>query len=102
MRHTLPLIYFEAVAKSGSIRAAAEELAITASALNRRIISMEEELGVELFERHANGVRLNIAGEVFIQHARRQLADLERVRSCLLYTSPSPRDGATSRMPSSA
>ncbi|MBW6070580.1 hypothetical protein KZ856_26295 [Pseudomonas aeruginosa] len=27
---------------------------------------------------------------------------LERVRDCLLYTSPSPRDGATSRMQSSA
>lgn len=47
MRHTLPLIYFEAVAKHGSIRSAAEELAITASALNRRIISMEQELAVQ-------------------------------------------------------
>lgn len=83
MRHTLPLIYFEAVAKHGSIRSAAEELSITASALNRRIISMEEELGVELFERHSNGVRLNIAGEIFIQHSRKQLADLERVRSSI-------------------
>jgi len=83
MRHTLPLIYFEAVAKHGSIRSAAEELAITASALNRRIISMEEELGVELFERHSNGVRLNIAGEIFIQHTRKQRADLERVRSSI-------------------
>ena len=47
MRHTLPLIYFEAVAKHGSILSAAEELAITASALNRRIISMEQELAVQ-------------------------------------------------------
>lgn len=83
MRHTLPLMYFETVAKHGSIRSAAEELAITASALNRRIISMEEELGVELFERHSNGVRLNIAGEIFIQHTRKQRADLERVRSSI-------------------
>ena len=29
-------------------------------------------------------------------------AEIERVRSCLLYTSPSPRDLSTSRMPSSA
>lgn len=83
MRHTLPLIYFESVAKHGSIRSAAEELSITASALNRRIISMEEELGIELFERHSNGVRLNIAGEIFIEHSRKQLADLERVRSSI-------------------
>ena len=30
------------------------------------------------------------------------LIDGKRYKSCLLYTSPSPRDGATSRMPSSA
>jgi len=29
-------------------------------------------------------------------------AEMERLRSCLLYTSPSPRDLSTSRMPSSA
>ena len=65
------------------LRSAAEELSITASALNRRIISMEEELGVELFERHSNGVRLNIAGEIYIQHSSKQLAGLERVRSSI-------------------
>ena len=42
---------------------------------------MEEELGVELFERLSSGVRLNIAGELFVQHIRTQKADLERVRS---------------------
>ena len=35
------------------------------------------------------------------RYAKRQLTD-EQVQDCLLYTSPSPRDGATSRMPSSA
>jgi len=81
VRHTLPLLFFDTVARVGSIRAAAEQLSITSSALNRRILALEEELGVELFERSAQGVRLNSAGELFIQHARAQLADLERVRS---------------------
>lgn len=81
MRHALLLRYFETVARTGSIRAAAEQLAITSTALNRRILSLEKDLGVELFERHAQGVRLNSAGELFIQHARGQLTDLERVRS---------------------
>lgn len=81
MRYMLPLQYFEAVAETGSIRAAAERLAITASALNRRILSIEQELGVELFERHSTGVKLNLAGELFIQHIRSQKADLERFRS---------------------
>ncbi len=81
MRHTLPLRYVEAVARTGSIRSAAEQLAITPSALTRRILAIEEELGVDLFERHAQGVRLNSAGEIFLRHIRTQMADLERVRS---------------------
>ena len=81
MRHTLPLKYVEAVVRHGSIRRAAEVLAITSTALNRRILAMEEELGVELFERLPRGVRLTSAGEIFLHHARMQLADLERVKS---------------------
>lgn len=81
MRHQLVLTYLDKVARTGSIRGAAEELAITPSALNRRILAVEEELGVEIFERHANGVRLNLAGEILLQHVRDQLADMERVRS---------------------
>ncbi|MCF4098116.1 LysR family transcriptional regulator [Maritalea mediterranea] len=81
MRHMLALKYVDAVARAGSIRAAAEVLAITPSALNRRILAIEEELDIEIFERHALGVRLNSAGELFIHHIRAQMADLERVRS---------------------
>ena len=35
-------------------------------------------------------------------YSRRMLDALERIKNCLLYTSPSPRDPKTSRMPSSA
>ncbi len=81
MRHQLPLHYLDTVARVGSIRKAADQLAITSSALNRRIIAMEEDIGVPLFDRVANGVRLNAAGEVLIHHIRTQLADMERVKS---------------------
>lgn len=81
MRHLLPLKYIDAVARTRSFRAAAESINITPSALNRRIIAIEEELGVELFERTSKGVRLNSAGELFVQHIRTQIADLERVKS---------------------
>lgn len=81
MKHQLSLKFIDKIARIGSIRGAAEELAITPSALNRRLLAMEAEIGVELFERHATGVRLNTAGEIFVQHARGQIADLERVKS---------------------
>jgi DNA-binding transcriptional LysR family regulator len=81
MRHLLPLRYLDAVARAGSIRRAAETLAITSTALNRRLLAMEEELGVALFERLPRGVRLTTAGELVIQHIRNQLSDMERVKS---------------------
>jgi DNA-binding transcriptional LysR family regulator len=81
MRHLLILKYIEKIARTGSLRSAAEELGITASALNRRILSVEEELGVEIFERHPSGLRPNIAGEILLKHIRDQIADMDRVKS---------------------
>lgn len=81
MRHLLPLKYIDMVAKTGSIRKAAESLAITSTALNRRILAMEEELGEPIFERLPRGVRLSAAGEILIHHIRGQLTDMARVQS---------------------
>jgi DNA-binding transcriptional LysR family regulator len=81
MKYLLPLHYINAVAKAGSIRKAAETLAITSTALNRRILDMENDLGVQIFERLPRGVRLSTAGEIYIQHVRTQLQDMERVKS---------------------
>ena len=81
MRHQLVLKYIEKIARTGSLRSAAEELSITPSALNRRILGVEEELGVEIFERHPSGLRPNIAGEILLKHIRDQIADMDRVKS---------------------
>ncbi len=81
MRHLLPYKYVEEIARAGSIRKASEVLAITPSALNRRLLAIEEELGVSIFERLPVGVRLNTAGEILLEHIRTQLSDLERVKS---------------------
>jgi DNA-binding transcriptional LysR family regulator len=83
MRHLTTLRYIDEVARIGSIRKAAETLAITPSALNRRILMFEDELGAPIFERLARGVRLNTAGEILIHHIRHQISDMERVRSQL-------------------
>ena len=75
------LNYIHIVAKTGSIRRAADRLHITSTALNRRILALEEELGCPIFERLPHGVRLNVAGELLIQHIRRNMADLSKVTS---------------------
>ena len=81
MKHLRLLRYVDEVARTGSIRKAAERLNVTASALNRRIQDIEDELGTKIFERLPRGVRLNAAGELLVRHIRTQLADLSRVRS---------------------
>ena len=75
------LRYFTSVARHGSIREAAEELHVAQSALSRQIQKLEQELGVPLFQRHARGVELTSAGEIFLRHARSSLRQDERVRS---------------------
>jgi DNA-binding transcriptional LysR family regulator len=81
MRHLRILHYVDQVARAGSIRKAAERLNVTASAVNRRIMDLEEELGAALFERRQRGVRLTAAGELFVRYAREQDADVERMKS---------------------
>ncbi|WP_315834728.1 LysR family transcriptional regulator [Bradyrhizobium prioriisuperbiae] len=81
MRHLRFLRYVDQVARSGSIRKAADTLNVTASALNRRIMDMEDELGTQLFERRPRGMRLTAAGEVFARFIRSQFAETERMRS---------------------
>jgi DNA-binding transcriptional LysR family regulator len=71
--------YVDAVARYGSIRKAAEALHVVSSALNRRILDLEEELGSALFERMPRGVRPTAAGELFLGFVRRSLRELEQV-----------------------
>ena len=81
MKHLRILRYVDEVARTGSIRKAADHLNVTASAVNRRIMDLEEELGAPLFERRPRGVRLTAAGEVFVHYLREQDSDVERMRS---------------------
>ena len=78
MRHSLVptgLRYVDQVARSGSIQKAARELHIAASAINRQILQLEEELGVPLFERLPRGMRLTPSGDALVTLTRRWKQD---------------------------
>jgi DNA-binding transcriptional LysR family regulator len=81
MKHLRILSYVDEVARSGSIRKAAERLNVTASAVNRRIADLESELGTLLFDRRPRGVRLTAAGEVFVHYLRGHNGEVERMKS---------------------
>ena len=57
---------FVHVARLGSIKAAAESLALSAPALTRRIQSLETFIGANLLERQNNSVQLNDRGRTFL------------------------------------
>jgi DNA-binding transcriptional LysR family regulator len=60
---------FLAVAKSGTLTAAADELNLNLSTLHRRLRSFEEEFELSLFEKGPRGYRLTGAGEQLLSHA---------------------------------
>lgn len=70
MRRLPPLTAIEAfvqVARTGSVKAAAQELALSAPALSRRIQALERFIGKPLFERRHQAVALNTDGERLLQ-----------------------------------
>lgn len=70
-------IYLDAVASAGSIRKAAARLNVASTALNRKVLEIEDALGMPMFERLPRGVRLTSAGEVILHAVRKNLTDVE-------------------------
>ncbi|WP_405534788.1 LysR family transcriptional regulator [Streptomyces sp. NBC_00075] len=69
------------VAEVGSVTRAAELLRLVQPAVTRQIRTLEEELGVPLFERTRQGMRPTPAGTIMVDRARRALGELERARA---------------------
>lgn len=75
------LRYFTAVGRLGSIRRAADELNVSASAIDRQILNVEADLGMPLFERLPTGLRLTAAGEILMAAGSRWQKSLSDVRA---------------------
>lgn len=68
---------FVAAAELGSFRAASEQLHLAQSGLSRHIGNMEQELGVQLFERVGRSVRLTDTGGRALPRARRLIKEMD-------------------------
>jgi len=82
MRRKIPstaaLVAFESAARHQSFTKAADELALTQSAVCRQIAGLEEFLGIELFRRSRRGVKLTEAGLAYSRKVAAQLDAVER------------------------
>ena len=73
--------YFLAVARGGSVRAAAERLGVNHSTVLRRIAQLEERLGAHMFEKLPSGYRLTAAGEEVLEFAEQMEASSNRLET---------------------
>ncbi|MFF3641276.1 LysR substrate-binding domain-containing protein [Streptomyces sp. NPDC002564] len=75
------LRYFVAVAETEHVGRAAEALHISQSPLSRQIAQLEKQLGLALFERSQQRIRLTSDGRVFLSEARALLRHADRLEN---------------------
>ena len=69
---------FEAAERHKSFKKAADELAVTTSAVSHRMAALEEELGTILFLRHTRRIEVTLEGERLAAGVRRGLTEIRR------------------------
>ena len=74
---------FHAVAEAGSFTSATVNLNLSQSAISRQIQSLEDDLKVKLFERHARGLTLTENGEYVFKTAHEVISKLKEVETAL-------------------
>lgn len=72
----LQLRYFIELAKHQHLTKVAERMYVSPSAISSSIARLEEELGVQLFDRTGRNIRLNHYGEEYLLHVEKALAEL--------------------------
>jgi DNA-binding transcriptional LysR family regulator len=77
------LVYFDAVVRHGGFGRAAAALHVAQPAVSVQVRKLEAELGAALLTRTTRRVRLTHAGELFLERARRVLAELDAARADL-------------------
>ena len=89
------LQFFLAVLEHGSITKASEQVCVAQPALGLRIRKLEEELGVQLVERHSRGVVATEAGSLLARHAEVVVRAMEKARQDLLDYAKTPSGRVT-------
>jgi len=77
------LKYLLAVAECSSFTRAAESLFVSQPALSQQIKQLEDQIGVQLLERSGRKVHLTDAGELYVRHVERALAEINAASAAL-------------------
>ncbi|WP_250475536.1 LysR substrate-binding domain-containing protein [Caballeronia sp. GAFFF1] len=85
------LSFFATLAASGSLSAAARELGLTPAAISKRLTQMENRSGVALINRTTRRMTLTPEGELYLEHARRILDEIDELAELLGTAKHNPR-----------
>jgi DNA-binding transcriptional LysR family regulator len=83
--------FFSALIASGSLSAAARELGVTTAAVSKHLSQMETRLGTPLVNRTTRRMSLTHEGEIYLEHARKILGDIDDLEHVLWGSSETPR-----------
>ncbi|BBU31886.1 LysR family transcriptional regulator [Burkholderia sp. THE68] len=85
------LSFFSTLSAAGSLSAAARELGLTAAAVSKRLAQMESRAGVALVNRTTRRMMLTPEGELYLEHARRILDEIDELSEMLGSAKQSPK-----------
>ncbi|MGH1360673.1 MAG: LysR family transcriptional regulator [Burkholderiaceae bacterium] len=85
------LRFFVVLAGSGSLSAAGRELAITTAAVSKRLTQMEDRLDVALVNRTTRRMSMTPEGELYLEHARRIVSEIDGMEELLSATRATPK-----------
>ena len=83
--------FFVALASCGSLSAAARDLRITTPAVSKHLAQLEARIGLTLINRTTRRMSLTPEGEVFLEHARRILSDIDDLNQLLTKSKGMPK-----------
>lgn len=83
--------FFVALANAGSLSAAARDQGISTAAVSRHLAQMEARLGLTLLTRTTRRMNLTPEGEIYFEHARKILSEMDELSDRLLGNAAAPQ-----------
>jgi DNA-binding transcriptional LysR family regulator len=83
--------FFSTLISSGSLGAAARELGVTTAAVSKHLAQMESRLGLVLVNRTTRRMSLTHEGEIYLEHARRILGEIDDLEHMLWGSTKAPQ-----------
>jgi LysR family transcriptional regulator, transcriptional activator for dmlA len=83
--------FFSVLASAGSLSAAARDLGITTPAVSKHLARMESRVGLSLVNRTTRRMSLTPEGELYLEHARRILGEIDDMEQLLGVSKATPK-----------